>query len=111
MDKLASALEGETKGWEGLGYVRIDGSNDAIERRTAANRFRDDLTISVALLSITAAGQTSYPYGPRLRLGQQSCFVAMLRGTWHFVQDTETRHNSLQYEDSILSSPLSFYSR
>lgn len=56
MDGLASALEGEMNGWDGVGYVRIDGSNDAIERRTAANRFRDDPTVSIALLSITAAG-------------------------------------------------------
>lgn len=56
MDQIASALEGQHKGWEGVNYVRIDGSTDSLDRRKATQRFRDDPTISVALLSITAAG-------------------------------------------------------
>ena len=57
MDSIARALEGLNKGWEGAKYVRIDGSTDGVDRRTAAHRFRDDPTIAVALLSITAAGK------------------------------------------------------
>lgn len=56
MDSLAAALIGQAKGWEGAKYIRIDGSTDAVDRRDAAHRFRDDPSISVALLSITAAG-------------------------------------------------------
>ncbi|EFJ47804.1 hypothetical protein VOLCADRAFT_91788 [Volvox carteri f. nagariensis] len=41
--------------WQGVNYVRIDGSHDSGERRTAVMRFRDDPTVRVALLSITAA--------------------------------------------------------
>ena len=59
MDQIAAALEGQYKNWEGVKYVRIDGSTDSLDRRTATHRFRDDPTISVALLSITAAG--TYP--------------------------------------------------
>ncbi|GIM10872.1 hypothetical protein Vretimale_14479, partial [Volvox reticuliferus] len=75
MDRLAEALQGfdgaEGSGgtggddddggggdaavWQGVNYVRIDGSHDSGERRTAVMRFRDDPTVRVALLSITAA--------------------------------------------------------
>ena len=58
MNRLACALEGQEQGWPGAKYVRIDGATDAIDRRTAVQRFRDDATVSVALLSITAAGKT-----------------------------------------------------
>ena len=56
MDQIAAAFEGQHKNWEGVKYVRIDGSTDPLDRRTATHRFRDDPNISVALLSITAAG-------------------------------------------------------
>ena len=57
MNRLACALEGQEQGWPGAKYVRIDGATDAIDRRTAVQRFRDDATVSVALLSVTAAGK------------------------------------------------------
>ena len=57
MDELARFCEGLKPGWQGVKYVRIDGSTDPIERRTSAHSFRDDPSISVALLSITAAGK------------------------------------------------------
>ena len=59
VSRLAAALEGEggTRGdWAGAAYVRIDGGSDHAERRAAAARFRDDPSIRVALLSVTAAG-------------------------------------------------------
>lgn len=58
MDRIARALEGLGPTWEGAKYVRVDGSTDAVDRRSAANSFRDDPSISVALLSITAAGES-----------------------------------------------------
>lgn len=56
MDSLAAALSGQDSAFPGAAFVRIDGSTDAIDRRAAVARFRDDPNISVALLSITAAG-------------------------------------------------------
>lgn len=56
MDKLAAALSGQHQNFAGVVYVRIDGSTDSEDRRAAVNRFRDDPTVSVALLSVTAAG-------------------------------------------------------
>ena len=59
MQRLAAALEGEgvgETGWQGVPYVRIEGATDAADRHAAVQRFRDDVSIRVALLSITAAG-------------------------------------------------------
>lgn len=56
--KLAQVLEGQDEGkWQGTAYVCIDGSTDAHDRRSACQRFRDDPSIRVALLSVTAAGE------------------------------------------------------
>jgi hypothetical protein len=43
-------------GWQGVGYVRVDGSHDSQERLEAVRRFKNDPSVRVALLSITAAG-------------------------------------------------------
>ena len=58
MAKLAAALDGAGAGrrWAGVPFVFIDGSTDAVDRRAACRRFRDDPAVRVALLSITAAG-------------------------------------------------------
>ena len=58
MAKLAAALDGAGAGrrWAGAPFVFIDGSTDAVDRRAACRRFRDDPAVRVALLSITAAG-------------------------------------------------------
>lgn len=56
MDRLAAALSGQQQGFAGAIYVRIDGGTDAEDRRAAVHRFRDDPTVTVALLSVTAAG-------------------------------------------------------
>ncbi len=59
MAKLAQALEGLGEGeWPGAEYVRIDGATDAHDRRDACQRFRDDPSVRVALLSVTAAGES-----------------------------------------------------
>lgn len=65
MAKLAEALSGQGSGaeWGGAAFVQIDGSTDSYDRRLAVNRFRDDPTIQVALLSVTAAGVTPSPSG------------------------------------------------
>ena len=57
MDRLGAALEGQESKWGGAKYVRIDGSTDHQDRQTAVHQFRDDPTVKVALLSVTAAGQ------------------------------------------------------
>lgn len=57
MNRLANALEGTEKGWDGAKYVRIDGGTDHEDRRLAVNQFRDDPSVAVALLSVTAAGE------------------------------------------------------
>jgi SNF2 family DNA or RNA helicase len=61
MAKLAEALSGEGpwSDWGGVPFVRIDGSTDSFDRRSVVNRFRDDPSIRVALLSVTAAGERS----------------------------------------------------
>lgn len=61
MAKLAEALSGQGSGadWGGAPFVQIDGSTDSFDRRLAVNCFRDDPSIQVALLSVTAAGATS----------------------------------------------------
>jgi hypothetical protein len=41
--------------WRGVGFVRIDGSVDCVGRQAAVRAFRDNPSIRVALLSITAA--------------------------------------------------------
>ena len=41
--------------WRGVGFVRIDGSVDSVGRQAAVRAFRDNPSIRVALLSITAA--------------------------------------------------------
>ena len=51
MDGLAAALASKR-----VGFVRVDGGVDAVDRRAATARFRDDPEAWVALLSITAAG-------------------------------------------------------
>ena len=58
MSRLANALEGSqgNQGWTGVPYVHIDGDTDSRDRQTACLQFREDPTIRVALLSITAAG-------------------------------------------------------
>lgn len=58
MAKLAAALEGEggNADWAGAEYVRIEGATDHRDRREACARFRDDPSVRVALLSVTAAG-------------------------------------------------------
>ena len=58
MSRLANALEGNNSrdGWGGVPYVRIDGETDGRDRRTACLQFKEDPSIRVALLSITAAG-------------------------------------------------------
>ena len=58
MLRLANALEGNNSkdGWGGVPYVRIDGETDSRDRRTACLQFKEDPSIRVALLSITAAG-------------------------------------------------------
>ncbi len=57
MARLAAALEGEgLRDWAGASYVRIDGATDHVARREACHRFRDDPSVRVALLSVTAAG-------------------------------------------------------
>ncbi|KAK9812930.1 hypothetical protein WJX72_005929 [[Myrmecia] bisecta] len=56
MSRLASALEGNSSDWAGIAYVRIEGATDPVERRLAVQRFRDDPSVRVALLSVTAAG-------------------------------------------------------
>ncbi|KAK9843831.1 hypothetical protein WJX81_008228 [Elliptochloris bilobata] len=60
MAKLAAALDGAAAGggrrWAGVPFVAIDGSTDAVDRRAACRRFRDDPAVRMALLSITAAG-------------------------------------------------------
>ena len=57
MSQLANALEGQDG--EGAGrvpYVRVDGDSDSRDRRSAVLKFREDPSVKVALLSITAAG-------------------------------------------------------
>ena len=57
MSQLANALEGQDS--EGSGqvpYVRVDGDTDSRDRRSAVLKFREDPSVKVALLSITAAG-------------------------------------------------------
>lgn len=57
MSQLANALEGQDG--EGAGrvpYVRVDGDTDSRDRRSAVLKFREDPSVKVALLSITAAG-------------------------------------------------------
>ena len=58
MSRLANALEGSSgkESWSGVPYVRIDGDTDSRDRQTACLQFKEDPTIRVALLSITAAG-------------------------------------------------------
>jgi len=57
MKKLAQELEGAGKAeWAGVGYVQIDGSTDQRDRRDACQRFKNDPSIRVALLSVMAAG-------------------------------------------------------
>lgn len=67
MNKLAAALEGQNGGadWQGVSYVRIDGSSDSRDRRAAVAQFRDDPNIAVALLSVTAAGMTALASCPQ----------------------------------------------
>lgn len=58
MSQLANALEGQDS--EALGqvpYVRVDGDTDSRDRRSAVLKFREDPSVKVALLSITAAGE------------------------------------------------------
>lgn len=56
MNKLADALEGGPRAWQGASYVRIEGATDIRDRHEAVKRFRTDPSIRVALLSVTAAG-------------------------------------------------------
>lgn len=78
MDKLAYALEGQERGWTGAKYVRIDGSTDHRDRQEAVRQFANDPTVSVALLSITAAGAyfQNRPVAPAL--GGELTFSARL---------------------------------
>ena len=58
MRKLAQELEGTGQAeWAGVGYVQIDGSTDQRDRRDACQRFKNDPSIRVALLSVMAAGK------------------------------------------------------
>ena len=57
MSQLANALEGQAGEGQGrVSYVRVDGDTDSRDRRSAVLKFRDDPSVKVALLSITAAG-------------------------------------------------------
>lgn len=57
MSQLANALEGQEGEAPGrTSYVRVDGDTDSRDRRSAVLKFREDPTVKVALLSITAAG-------------------------------------------------------
>ena len=59
MRKLAQELEGTGQAeWAGVGYVQIDGSTDQRDRRDACQRFKNDPSIRVALLSVMAAGKS-----------------------------------------------------
>ena len=59
MRKLAQELEGTGQAeWAGVGYVQIDGSTDQRDRRGACQRFKNDPSIRVALLSVMAAGKS-----------------------------------------------------
>ena len=56
LDALQEFHEPYARGWAGAAYVRIEGSTDPRDRLQAAARFRNDPSIRVALLSVTAAG-------------------------------------------------------
>ena len=88
MSKLADALEGGSKGWAGAGYVRIEGATDPRDRLQAAARFRNDPTIRVALLSVTAAG------APCCQLDSQEVM--------HFIANSEDITESCQPANDML---------
>lgn len=59
--KLANALEGgvatrSSSHWSGVPYIRIQGDVATSERHALVARFRNDPSVRVALLSVTAAG-------------------------------------------------------
>eukprot|EP00955_Chlamydomonas_euryale_P059945 357553-Chlamydomonas_euryale.AAC.3 len=47
--------------WRGVGYVRIDGAADMMQRRAAVREFAGNPAVRVALLSVTAAAVRMSP--------------------------------------------------
>ena len=85
-----------------MGYIRIDGSVSAEQKRIRAEIFQKNDSVQIAILSIVAAGtgtSLTLPYYSnrfimvrlRLYLRNQSyrCFASRFRGalleSWHFI--------------------------